>query len=359
MLNIEYQSTIFNDDLTKSDIIKPFPLIPINNINVHYGATSGIIFYNESLNFNILSFIEEITKIITPYDNHLLDTKIILNTPSAIITQKKIIPGTHFGNFAFFKKTLKSEIPARLLVYNKENILPPHYSARAAFTWYFMPINNILEHFKDFTPLGFSKLDEVNAMISSIFYDASNLCKLTGIVYELSIKDFNIEYIPSLLGDNAIVIDKNYNLTIIDNYKSLYYPKIYLPEKKWEDVKDNVLEHKCFNCECKFIQECILVNIDSMLNLELVDCTSTNILLCTYCWNKSLVNVGYKINDFINLDYTFFTNSKVEKIIQGVYKYNNILLIAESLGPFSPLTIPEIANLNLPIMNNIKLIIEN
>ena len=96
-----------------------------------------------------------------------------------------------------------------------------------------------------------------------------------------------------------------------------------------------------------------------MLNLELVDCTSTNILLCTYCWNKSLVNVGYKINDFINLDYTFFTNSKVEKIIQGVYKYNNILLIAESLGPFSPLTIPEIANLNLPIMNNIKLIIEN
>lgn len=352
MLNFEHQSTIFNEDLTKKDINTPFPIIPIDNINVHYGATSGIIFYNASLNFNLSAFIEEIIKCISPFDTHLISTKIALSTSSSIIKQERVIPGTHFGKYPFFKKTIKTETPARLFIQNKEITLPPYYSARASFTWYFMPISTILNIHE------FENLNEVNAMISSIFYDASNLCKLDGLVYCLSVEDFNIEYLPKLTEDVALLIDIQNNLTIIDNYRSLYYPKINLSEKKWEDVKDIIPYHNCFNCNCKFIQECILVNVDDILNVSL-DLLDSNILLCTYCWNKCSVNIGYKINDFVNLDYAIFTNSKVEEIVQGVYKFNNIILVAENLGTFPALTIPEIANLNLPIMNKLKIIIEN
>ena len=132
-----------------------------------------------------------------------------------------------------------------------------------------------------------------------------------------------------------------------------------LPFMDWEEIKQNI-KNECICCSNKQMDATIAVNLKSILLFDLFKETKYT-LFCLDCW------MNYNLPDFKSYLVTNYTkqhkfdNQQVEEIIKGVYKinYNNlpILLIAESLGNYPHLTIPEIAKINLPIVCGVKIIL--
>ena len=419
MLNIENGYTLYNEDLTLRTGKDVKPMCNINNVKkneennvkkneekneenekneeeneekneeknednissyIHYRPTTGVIFYNASINFNLEQFVLNIVEIIKHYEFHLLIPKITNISSSVQIKHEKFIAGTYCGKYQYFKQTLSGKLPARLLNYaeNNNNELPPYYSVRSAFTWFFIPITSVIKL------TNFINLNQVNIMLASIFYDTSNLCKFkdNDEVFKISINDFNIKHIENPFSEkNALLIssieeidkidENNKKIKFIDNYKLLIYSHLNLvdslPNVNWENIESNTFKKtECFNCACKNINDCIAVDVKSILLFDLVN-SMQYILLCLECWIIYLSKnfKGFKINNFQSGELNFyqkkFDKKQVFQIIQGVYKiiYNDevILLIAENLGLYPNLTIPEIANMNLPIMCNVQIII--
>ena len=443
MLNIENAYTIYNDDLSLSENIEFYPNLTENNIQnelnpkIHYRATTGIIFYNSNLNFNLQTFVELIADKIKKYEDHLLSPKISSVTTATMIKHENIIPGTYSGKYPYFKQILNISVPARLLNYADDlkydsiskynpHELPPFYSTRSAFTWVFLPITKILEL------ESFYSLNQVNAMIASIFYDRSNLCKIkdNSDIFKLSINDFNIQYIIKNKTnnvnnvnninnvtnvDNVTDVNNVTDITYVDNVNEIFTNDIFpnennallitikpkeiinlknknkqkiqknnqfiatfipnykicmvsylniiekIPTINWENIQINTID-ECSCCLNKNMNTCIAIDIKSILLFDLFKKTKYT-LLCLECF--VLYNFGnfdcYSVINYKNNKKHEFDQQPLEEIIQGVYKIlykgSPILLIAENLGYYPTLTIPEIAQLNLPIICGVKIII--
>lgn len=223
MLNFEHNHTTYKVDeegeLCPSEDIKKFPIITTKNgKHLHYKATCGVIYYNktdsEIYSINIIELIKKLHKIISTKEDHLLTERITAVTGSCVVKQNMFINGTYMIKtqkpFLATKKNV-DKFPARALIIlpNKYEIdyynnCPPHYSARASFTWYFMPIQyNLPIH----------GIGHVNALISSIYLDFEDTTKFNhcDFVTKISYSDCklvntinNINYRFLLLGNKNI-----------------------------------------------------------------------------------------------------------------------------------------------------------
>jgi hypothetical protein len=172
----------------------------------------------------------------------------------------------------------------------------------------------------------------------------------------------NIIFLIDSICTNANTV----KLTFIQNYKiykSNLIEHTQMQKIDWDTIKHNTKD-ECLCCFNKNMDACVVVDIKSILLFNLFkENTTKYAVLCLDCWMNNIFEkfdyslvINYK-NPIVNE----FDQQIAEEIIPGVYKvlYQNspILLVAENLGAYPSLTIPEVANLNLPIMCDVKIII--
>ena len=188
MLNIECGYTVFNQDMTLCENV-----VPIEHYGLHQIPVCGLCYYN-AVDFTeeeLVIFIKKIYKIISNYEKHLLVERNTSITGAVEIKKNQFINGTYIIKAKTPFITTKPEInlfPARMMVmlpitYNISSMsskIPPHYSTRASFMWYFLPIQF------------YCKTNDVqsiiNSSINSIYLDLSNytIFKHMDITYELT-----------------------------------------------------------------------------------------------------------------------------------------------------------------------------
>ena len=270
MLNIECGYTVFNQDMTLCQNV-----VPIEHHNLHYIPVCGIFYYN-AIDFTeeeLTIFIKKIYKIISNYEKHLLIERNTSITGSVEIKKNKFISGTYIIKSKTPFIATKPEVdlfPARMMVmlpmnYNISTFsskLPPHYSTRASFMWYFLQIEfyNKANNVQSIT----------NASINSIYLDLSNYTtfKHMDIAYELT---------PSNI--------KGINNIILTSIKKV---GLYI-----QVIKSNELNlcyiHKCdraiFNCTVAWS------NLFSSINYKLFS-------YFTYVDSECCINCDKKINNF-------------------------------------------------------------
>jgi len=164
---------------------KPFPIVELSSITddglpttIHYKPTVGVIFYTAARGFNVETLAEELSNHLEAAgDDHLRGYRTVAATPSTVMRHKARVVGGHVlkGPRACYRnsRTTTDPLPSRLFNWvppDANGMLPLHYSIRAAFTWVFMPITHAIKVER------FNTMSQVNAMMSSILYDAGNIC---------------------------------------------------------------------------------------------------------------------------------------------------------------------------------------
>jgi hypothetical protein len=324
MLNIEHNHTIykFNENdksgkLCMSPDVKPYPIFTTKSgKKIHYKATCGIIYYNNTehdlYSPKIIELVTKIYDIMSKNEDHLLIERATAVTGSCIVKQNIFTNGTFIIKskkpYMISKKNI-NKFPARALIMLPSNYkitynnCPPHYSTRASFTWYFMPIQYNL-----WASGIFCGINLVNALISSIYLDIENNIKYNhnditnSITYEdmISINTINIE---SLINDKFIIFEKNKGK---DTETLLYIGQKRIPtyrmKKKnfytYNDVECVNNEKKCNSCDAdvsNFAVGIILEynNIIPIVSLFCTDCSLYNHKSC-FIFSSNIVNL-YKI----------------------------------------------------------------
>jgi len=315
MLNFEYGYTVYDEELNiKSDLLK-FPIIPLpDGRKIHYKPTCGIIFYNVTdfatplpdIETNLLNFIHSIYEIISQYEEHLLKERITATTGSCVIKKNKFINGTYLLKaqkpFMYTKKDIE-QFPARIItalpitfdILSKFS-LPPNYSTRASFMWYFIPMQ--FENIKKST----------NSLISSIYLDFRNITVFNNrdITYNISYKDiknlniiFNKTYhrssffIKKIIDEESHISYKIYNISLSEFNSYKYFILSIIRDSSADRIRQfNYFKYvngnkKCINCEL-----CIF---DIGFAVPIIDCCESNesppdlentfaSLFCIHCW---------------------------------------------------------------------------
>lgn len=216
----------------------PFPLIVVPPLtergfacHVHMKPAVGFVFYTPRPGLSPRKLAEELGKAFEAEagaggDAHLLGQTTIAASPFAVIRQRsRAVPGTALiGPRAPFQQAVPADaggvtIPARLLQWtpgcadcwvrgrignwqsddtweNSALDVIPHFSARARFTWYIMPVAVALSRSETVSlPI------HLNALVASIVYDAA-LCSILeeGVDhYRLDVGDFSCRPLPAEL----------------------------------------------------------------------------------------------------------------------------------------------------------------
>lgn len=298
MLNFEHGYTKYDENLSinASENIKKFPIIellgdPFKKKIYYKNAVSGIIFYDLNTfganELNVLKFISELYKIICDYDDHLLIDKITAITGSCVIkTSGKFKKETKLvkSHIPFTKTNpAVSEYPARILMalpldYDvKYMAMVPHYSARASFTWHFMPMQ-------------FDYEKSMNLYVTSIYLDVNNFTRYNhlDLVYNMPICDLNncnMITIKNRTIKFKLFINKNTN-KIHGMHPKVNIPHFIAPPLIYPMDNFNYINNSkiCLECEINLSTEGgIAIEIDEYNILE-----KKNVyLFCDNCWYKN------------------------------------------------------------------------
>jgi hypothetical protein len=329
MLNFEHNYTIYkfneSDDgkLSMSSDVKPYPIITAKGgKKMHYKTTCGIIYYNNTENElyspKIIELVKKMYDIMSINEEHLLVDRVTAVTGSCIAKQNIFTNGTFIVKtkkpYMISKKNI-NKFPARALIILPNNYkitynnYPPHYSTRASFTWYFMPIQYNIWTCGIYCGMGL-----VNALISSIYLDIENNIKYNhnditnSIKYEdsISVNTINIE----LLVNDKFIIFETSVANAANETKLLYIGKKKIPTYRmykkniytYNDVECVNNEKKCNSCDKDVSDSSVGVileynNIIPIVSLFCFYCCPLNHKSC-FIFSSNMVKV-YKIHTHI------------------------------------------------------------
>jgi len=369
MLNFEHNHTVFklNDEtgeLYLSSDVRPFPIInTIHGKSLHYKATCGIIYYNkkngeadetcengETYSTKIINLVMGIYNIISKHEDHLLKERVTAVTGSCIVKQNIFTNGTFMLKakkpYMVSKKNIE-QFPARALIILPKNYqinysnYPPHYSTRASFTWYFMPVQY---------DLSIDSISSINALISSIYLDIENNIKYNhnDITNYIKYSDcISINIINTKINDKFIIFDnlpQNESIWPVECSLLCIGTKNRIPSykmnkkfiKTYNDVECVNSEKKCDSCDED------VSNFSVGFPLEYNNIIPIVSLLCHSCWSSS------NKYDFKKSCFIFSTNLiNVIKMYPKIYKITQknfiealseqyIDLVKNDLQKFSP-----------------------
>uniref|UniRef100_A0A6C0I373 Uncharacterized protein n=1 Tax=viral metagenome TaxID=1070528 RepID=A0A6C0I373_9ZZZZ len=310
MLNFEHNYTVFEPTGELSTDVKKFPLLILpNGHTIHYRPTCGIIYYNKEhskdrdkdeiiFSKKCEALIEKIYEQISKHEEHLLKERVTAVTGSCAIKHNKFVNGTYMiksKNPFFRTKKNVDKFPARALILLSNNTyydnnMPPHYSTRASFTWYFMPMQ---------FDLYIQNMSYANALISSIYIDSEHFTK-----FPHNTITYNLKYIINFLAikiKNKLIITEignnenahmQYSMSSCDDkiFEILYflnYDRINPATiKDFDEINYINDEKKCISCGTANIPFCIAATISNC------DCDNEEIdlyyIFCADCWNSTI-----------------------------------------------------------------------
>jgi hypothetical protein len=346
------------DGLKESSTVTKFPIITTKNgKKLHYKSTCGIIYYNSINTENLYpdSIIELMTKIyeiISKYEDHLLVDRVTAVTGSCVVKQNIFMNGTYMIKakkpYIFSKKNIRV-FPARALIMlpniyeiNFANNCPPHYSTRASFTWYFMPIQY---------NLFIGGINSVNTVISSIYLDCENKIKYNhrdAIYHHLTYSDFTSVNTIDIVIDDKFILYSDHGLCKMLCVGPQRIPALHQTLcsgsqsklnkiKTYDDIEYVNNEKKCNSCDKE------LSNFSIGIPLEYNDTIPMVSLLCVSCW--SYKPDSRKKNYFIFSSTAVQVNKVYSKIIEITQENfikmlscsnQNIDLITRELSKFPP-----------------------
>jgi hypothetical protein len=361
-------------NLCMSHDVKPYPIITAKGgKKIHYKATCGIIYYNitdsELYSPKVIELVKKIYDIMSTNEDHLLVERATAVTGSCIVKQNIFTNGTFIIKtkkpYMISKKNI-NKFPARALIILPNNYritynnYPPHYSTRASFTWYFMPIQYNL--WIDGISCG---MGLVNALTSSIYLDIENNIKYNhndvtnNIKYEDSvlINTINIEL---LINDKFIIFEnsgENMLLCIgkqrIPAYR-MYKKKIYT----YNDVEYVNNEKKCNSCDNDVSDFSVGVvleynNIIPMVSLFCFYCCPLNNKSC-FIFSSNIVKINKIRSNIFEISQSNFIKSLSDQYTDT---------ITHELSKFPPTynilftnsNIQDITNLNINISQYIMI----
>ena len=315
MLNIECGYTVYNQDMTLCENV-----VPIEHHGLHHIPVCGVFYYNKNdfTGEELEIFIKKIYKIISNYDTHLLVERNTSITGSVEIKKNQFISGTYIiksKNPLIATKPDVDLFPARIMVMlpmSSFNIkLPPHYSTRASFMWYFLPIQ--------FYTKTNNVQSIINSFTNSIYLDLSKYTtfKHMDITYELV--PANIKCINNIDLLSIRKIGLYVQIIKINELNVCYIHKcdrnIFNTTVSWSNIFSS-LNYKLFSY-FTYVNEDTCINCDKKINnfgivIPIFDneCTVVNkgqlaTIYCSNCFNvtRNLSNAYYvfKLNPLHNI----------------------------------------------------------
>lgn len=312
MLCLEHGNRAFDSKM--QPLPKPHALWPTITIQpkttrglpytIHCRPSVGVVFYILPAAQSISKVVHSVAaKLRVAGASHLCESYRTRSTTTLTMEQSNlnVTPETIvFGMRMCFKKGVKAEVslPARLLLWTPPQgaDLPMHSSKRAAFTWVFMPVDYAIN----------SNINHI--VLSSILYDATNVCSLdAGVDVDRLLWDsFQQPPPPPLIStivccECLIITPKS--ISLVKNTQILQYRFIPIPmSEKWNPqsmltAKDIQTFH-CMQCDIPLGGKCVVLREleDTDGPVCFGECAADGVLLCVYCWNTfGIVAHRYKV----------------------------------------------------------------
>jgi hypothetical protein len=294
MYNMEHAAIVCDDKLAPLPAPhKLWPTVavpPVTELGlpstVHYKPSLAVV-YHELGEAEVVRFVARVSAAVDALgDAHLRGHRAAMATPAVVIRHTgRAIGGSIKAEVAepFRLRLVESELPSRMYLWVNPaappsyTTPPPHFSARAVFTWVFLPVARALDIRQ------FVCLDAVNAMVASVLFDSVGMCRHPDAaeIFKLTMEDFvhsQIGALPKTLdftrvaesqsagtrrrpgNTAALLVKRDGSIELVGHYLNLRRPaaahsRAALPALKWNPrqiatpgAKTNLPGHQCCSC---------------------------------------------------------------------------------------------------------------
>lgn len=306
MLNYESGLSVYNERLEKNPIedVHPIISIPIGNDNVAtYKPSVGFVYCGAIS--DITAFAKQVAEMISvaSYD-HLQSPRAVSSTPCMVTRHKadgseqtSFMEGKCFYEVPF-DELERNGLPARLVTVSNTAYKYPLNSARAVFTWIFLPAKYAFEYDTEA-----QSRSVFNMMASSIYFDNSGYfigekeLYRTLLPSDFRYKESDILSLNCVKSEGIMVLSSGRSAEFIGHRRSFinmlvtandYESLPVLPKKMHEDIKS--FKPNCLICCAPLLNAVIITGLNIGLMQDVSDIIPRSdkdtVALCYWCWGS-------------------------------------------------------------------------
>jgi len=397
MLNYEGGSSTYNEKLERNPVegVQPIISIPIGSGNLAtYKPSVGFVYCGAVA--DITAFAKLVADIISAASyEHLQSHRALVSTPCMVtrhqsggIAQTNFVEGKCLYEVPF-DELERSTLPTRLVTVSNTEYRYPINSARAVFTWIFLPAKYAFE-----SDMGNSKSlqnrSKFNMIASSIYFDNSGSFIGEKEFYrplalsDFSYKTFNELNTDCVKNEGILVLSSDRPAEFIGRHRSFinmlastsdYESLPNVPKKIIETVKG--LKPYCLICNAPLSKAVVINGLhDSLADMRFDVNSEDNIAVCYWCWGSLDPHVSSTLKAYkapqlfdyaaacaTDLEYTSLpligTATPIKKVgggfVVSIVGGASVIFTGKSLGSCPQVTDFTISQSQLPIFTDLNI----